>query len=73
MATKQNGHWSPNTNWVDNHQMIITAKYGSHHYSGYGENVVQPFSLYKSVGPFCCDGNNFQNQEADHHNFNFFG
>ena len=37
--------WQPNkmvtdhkTNWVDNHQMIITAKYGSHHFSGYGEN-----------------------------------
>ena len=27
-------------NWVDNHQMIITAKYGSHHFSGYGENAI---------------------------------
>ena len=27
-------------NWVDNNQMIITAKYGSHHFSGYGENAI---------------------------------
>ena len=27
-------------NWVDNHQMIITAKYGSHHFTGYGENAI---------------------------------
>ena len=25
---------------VDNHPMIITAKYGSHHFSGYGENAM---------------------------------
>ena len=25
---------------VDNHQMIITAKYGSHHFTGYGENAI---------------------------------
>ena len=26
--------------WVDNHQMIITAKYGSHHFTGYEENAI---------------------------------
>ena len=35
MATYQNGHWLE-----DNHQMTITAKYGSHHFTGYGENAV---------------------------------
>ena len=28
-----------NTYSVDRHQMIITAKYGSHHFTGYGENA----------------------------------
>ena len=28
------------TIWVDNHPMIITAKYGSHHFTGYGENAI---------------------------------
>ena len=28
------------TNWVDNHQMIITAKYGSHYFTGYEENAI---------------------------------
>ena len=27
-------------NWVENYQMIITAKYGSHHFTGYGENAI---------------------------------
>ena len=27
-------------NWIDNPQMIITAKYGSHHFTGYGENAI---------------------------------
>ena len=27
-------------NWVGNHQMIITAKYGSYHFTGYGENTI---------------------------------
>ena len=41
MATKQNGHWViKHINWVDDHQMIITAKYGSHHFIGYEENVI---------------------------------
>ena len=26
--------------WVDNHQIVITAKYGSHHMTGYEENVI---------------------------------
>ena len=26
--------------WVDNHQMIITAEYSLHHFSGYGENAI---------------------------------
>ena len=41
MATKQN--WPlviKHIRWVDNHQMIITAKYGSHHFTGYGENAI---------------------------------
>ena len=37
--------------------MIITAKYGSHHFTGYGENAIEPFSHYKSMGAFCCHGN----------------
>ena len=41
-------------NWVDNHSVIITAKYGLYHFNGYGENA---FSLYKSMGAFCCHGN----------------
>ena len=45
------------TSWVDNHLMIITAKYGSHHFSGYGENAIKSFSHYKSMGAFCCHGN----------------
>ena len=49
-------------NWVDKHQMIITAKYGSHHFSGYGENAVEPFSHYKSMGAFCCHGNQTKSQ-----------
>ena len=28
------------TNWVDNQQMIITAKYGSNHFTGYGESAI---------------------------------
>ena len=28
-------------NWGVNHQMII---YGSHHFTGYGENAIKPFS-----------------------------
>ena len=56
--------WQPNKmaighktqNWVDNHPMIITAKYGSHHFPGYGENSIKPFSHYKFMGAFCCHG-----------------
>ena len=38
--------WQPNKivikhiHWVDNHPMIISAKYGSHHFTGYGENAI---------------------------------
>ena len=40
--------WQPNKiaaghkthKWVDNHQMIKNAKYGSHHLTGYGENTI---------------------------------
>ena len=42
--------------------MIITAKYGSHHFSGYGENAIKSFSHYKSVGAFCCNGNQTKRQ-----------
>ena len=42
MATKQK---SPcliikHINWVENQQKIINAKYGSHHFTGYGENTI---------------------------------
>ena len=36
---------------------IITAKYGSHHFTGYGANANKSFSNYKSMGAFCCYGN----------------
>ena len=45
--------WQPNKivtghkkhlNWVDNLPMTITAKYGSYHFNGYGENAIYPFS-----------------------------
>ena len=57
-------------NWVDNHPMIITAKYSSHHFTGYGENAVKPFSHCKSMGVFCCHGN--LNQEVDWPTFSYF-
>ena len=38
-------------NWVDNHQMIITAKYGSHHFMCYGENLTQ--ELLMSIHNVC--------------------
>ena len=50
------------TNWVDNHQMILTAKYGSHHFTGYEENAILPFFHYKSMGAFCCHGNQTKRQ-----------
>ena len=32
--------WQPN-NWpFDNRQIMITAKYGLHHFTGYGENAI---------------------------------
>ena len=42
--------------------MIINAKYGSHHFTGYGENTILPFSHYKSIGAFCCHGNQTKRQ-----------
>ena len=50
------------TNWVDNHLMIITAKYGSHHFICYGENAIKSFSHYKSMGAFSCHGNQTKRQ-----------
>ena len=50
MATKPRGKFSVA---YGNHLMIITAKYGSHHFSGYGENAIKSFSHYKSMGAFC--------------------
>ena len=41
MATKQK--WPlfiKQIQWVDIHQMIITAKYASHHFSDYGETAI---------------------------------
>ena len=41
METKQK--WSlviKHINWVDNHQLDITAKYGSYHFTSYGENAI---------------------------------
>ena len=49
-------------NWVDNHQKIISAKYGSHHFSGYGKNAIKLFSHYKSMKAFCCHGNQTKRQ-----------
>ena len=49
-------------NWVDNHPMIISAKYGSHHFNGYGENATEAFSHYMSMEVFCCHGNQIKRQ-----------
>ena len=29
-----------NIKWVDNHEMIITVKYGSHQFTSYEENAI---------------------------------
>ena len=42
--------------------MIITAKYGLHHFTGYGENAIHPFSHYVLMGAFCCYGNQIKRQ-----------
>ena len=42
--------------------MIINAKYGTRHFTGYGENAIQPFSQYKSKGVFCCHDNQTKRQ-----------
>ena len=44
-------------NLVDNYQMIITTKYGSHHFTFL-------FSHYKSMGTFCCHGNQTKRQNT---------
>ena len=38
------------------------ANYGSYHSTGYEENAIQPFSHYKSMGGFCCHGNQTKRQ-----------
>ena len=47
------------TNWVDYHPMIISAKYGSHHFTGY---ALLSFFHYKSMRAFCCHGNQTKRQ-----------
>ena len=42
--------------------IYITAKYGSHHFTGYGENAISSFSHYNSMGAFCCHGNQTKRQ-----------
>ena len=54
---------------LDNHQMIITAKYGSHHFTGYGENAFNHFPIL-SQWSFLLSWQ--PNKEADNHNFSFF-
>ena len=60
--------WKPNkmtmkcTNWEENHQMIIPAKYDSRHFTGYKENAILLFFHYKSMGAFCCHGNQTKRQ-----------
>ena len=51
-------------NWVNNHLMFITANYRLHHFTGYGENAIKPFSHYKSMGAFCCHGNQTKRQST---------
>ena len=50
------------THWIDNHPMIITTKYGSHHFTGYEETAILPFYHYKTMGAFCCHGNQTKRQ-----------
>ena len=49
-------------NWIDNHLMIITARYATYHFPGYGENAIKPFSHYKSMGDFWSHGNQTKRQ-----------
>ena len=49
-------------NWVGNHQAIITAKYGSHHFTGMEKMQFNHFPHYKSMGAFCCHGNQTKRQ-----------
>ena len=43
---------------------VITAKYGSHHFTGYEENAISPFSHYISLQELSV--------AMDHHNFSHF-
>ena len=47
---------------IDNHQVLITAIYGSHLFTGCGGNAIKPFSHYRSMGAFCCHGNQTKRQ-----------
>ena len=41
MPAKLNGRWSKkHINLVDNHRMVINAKHGSYHFTGYVENAI---------------------------------
>ena len=48
---------------VNNYQMIITAKYDSHHFTGYGENAINHFHIIS--GSFLLPRQ--PKQEADHY------
>ena len=62
--------WKPNKILTDErHKLgrpssnVITAKYGSHHFTGYEENAISPFSHYISLQwAFCCLGNQSESQ-----------
>ena len=42
--------------------MIIPAKYGLYHFTDYGENAINHFPHYKSIGAFCYHGNQTKRQ-----------
>ena len=66
MATKRNGYRSKKViDWVDKHQMIKTDKYGSHHFTRYGENAFFPFSQFISIEIFGYE-------KAFHNSFSYF-
>ena len=47
---------------VENYTIIVTAKYDSHHFTGYAEIAIQPFSDYEVIDPFCCHGKQTKRQ-----------
>ena len=50
-------------NWIDNHQMIIIAKYSSYHFTIMEKMQFFHFpSHYKSMGAFCCHANQIKRQ-----------